>query len=142
VIGPVDIDVAGVAIHISALIHPSFQTVEPENAGRDQIGLSFAVGQLVEMLTDRDATFEDHARGLTGADAIRDFVQSAWGAERAFDIGRRAARRGDDVAFDEIAITKELQRVRADIHEQNSCCGLDAEAFADFSDPFKRFIHV
>ena len=141
-IGPVDIDVAGVAIHISALIYPSFQTVEPENAGRDQIGLSFAVGQFVEMLTDRDAPFEDHARRLACSDAIRDFVQSAWCAERAFNIGRRAARRGDDVAFDEIAIAKELQRVRADIHEQNSRCGLDAKPFAGFSDPLKRFIHV
>ena len=69
-------------------------------------------------------------------------MQPTRGAERAFDIRRRAARRGNHVAFDEIAITKELQGVRANVHEQNSRCGLDAEGFAGFSDPFKRFIHV
>ncbi len=141
-IGAVDVDVAGVAVDIATSIHTFLQAIEPENARRDQIRFGFTVGQLVEMLTDRDATFEDHTGRLACANSIGDFMQSAGSAEGAFEIGRWATRRGNYVAFDEIAIAKELQRVRADIHEQNSCCGLDAEGIASFSDPFKRFIHV
>ncbi len=72
-----DVDVTGVAIDISTAIYTCFQTVEPKNTGRDEIGLSFAIGQFVEMLTDRDATFEDHTRGLTRADSFRNFVKPA-----------------------------------------------------------------
>ena len=94
------------------------------------------------MLTDGDATFEYHAGWLAGTDAIGDFVQAARRAERTFDIGRGAARGGDGVAFNYIAIANKLERVGANIYEEKSGCGLDTKGGTGFSDPFKRCYHV
>ena len=130
VIGAVKVNVAFVGVDLAAEIYARLEPTEPENAAGDKIVVNSAVSKFVVIAAGRDAGFEDHARGLTGADALGDLVESARGAERVFDVRWRALGGGDGVAFDQLACAIKLHGRGADAHEQHAVCGLDAEALA------------
>src|SRR6478736_6450451 len=62
VVGPVDIDVAGVSIDVAALIHSGLEAAEPEDARSDQVALLFVCREFREMLAGGDARLEHDAR--------------------------------------------------------------------------------
>lgn len=141
VVGAVEIDVATVGVDFAVAVYAGFEAAQPEDATGDELGLLDVLGELGEVTAGGYAGFEYHAGRLAGADAFGDFVQAARGAEGVLDVRRRTDRGGNGVAFDEHTFAEELQGGCVDADEEQSVCGLDAEAQTGLGDLFQRRIH-
>ena len=89
-VGAVDVDVTVVSIDVATEVDAWFEAAQPEDAAGDEIGRLLGVGEFGEVPAGGDAAFENHAGGLSCADAFGDFVQAARCAEGVFDVGWRA----------------------------------------------------
>ena len=110
VIGAVKVNVAFVGVDLAAEIYARLEPTEPENAAGDEIVVNSAVSKFVVIAAGRDAGFEDHARGLTGADALGDLVESARGAEGVLDVRWWEFGGRDGVTFYELILAVKLHR--------------------------------
>jgi len=88
--GAVYIYVPIVGIDLATAVDARFESVEPEDAAGDEISLLFCLRKFREVATGGDAAFKNHADGLAGANAFRNFVQTAGCPEGVFNVRWRA----------------------------------------------------
>ncbi len=72
--------------------------------------MNATVSEFVVIAPGGYAGFEDHTRGLAGADALSDFVESARGAEGVLDVRWWAFGGRDGVTFYELILAVKLHR--------------------------------
>lgn len=80
-VGAMNVNIPAMGIHVASLIYSRFQSIQPQDAARDQIGVSCIFGQLIEVVANGNASLENHSDGLPGTNSLADFMQASWRAQ-------------------------------------------------------------